>query len=84
MAIRNPGIKSVDQKWSFCYNSSIVNKKELEMSTYQVTYTVYERGSSNVLSEGTIPIQAMNALMAENTVKLMFQGGDTVIRYVMG
>ncbi len=54
------------------------------MSTYQVTYTVYERGSSNVLSEGTIPIQAMNALMAENTVKLMFQGGDTVIRYVMG
>jgi len=53
-------------------------------NTYQVTYTVYERGSSSVLSEGTIPIQAMNALMAENTVKLMFQGGDTVIRYVMG
>lgn len=84
MATKSRGIKSVDQKYPFCYNSSIVNKKDLEMSTYQVTYTVYERGSSNVLSEGTIPVQAMNALMAENTVKLMFQGGDTVIRSVFG
>ena len=52
--------------------------------TYQVTYTAYERGSSNVLSEGTIPVQAMNALMAENTVKAMFNGTEVVIRYVMG
>ena len=54
------------------------------MATYQVTYTAYEKGSSCVLSEGTIPIQATNALMAENTVKLMFGGADVTIRYVMG
>jgi len=53
-------------------------------NTYQVTYTAYEKGSSSVLSEGTIPVQAMNALMAENTVKLMFSGSDVMIRYVMG
>jgi hypothetical protein len=52
--------------------------------TYQVTYTAYERGSSSVLSEGTIPIQALNALMAENTVKLMFGGAEVIVRYVQG
>ena len=53
-------------------------------NTYQVTYTAYERGSSMVVSEGTIPVQALNALMAENTVKAMFNGTEVVIRYVMG
>ena len=54
------------------------------MATYQVTYTAYEKGSSCVLSEGTIPVQALNSMMAENTVKLMFSGADVSIRYVMG
>jgi len=32
LATKNPGIKTVDQKLPICYNISIVNKKELEMS----------------------------------------------------
>jgi hypothetical protein len=54
------------------------------MNTYQVTYTAYERGSSTVVSEGTIPVQANAANLAESTVKAMFNGSDVVIRYVMG
>ena len=52
--------------------------------TYQVTYTAYESGTNNVLSEGTIPVQALNSFMAENTVKLMFRGSEVIIRYVTG
>jgi len=54
------------------------------MSTYQVTYTAYEKGSSVVVSEGTIPVQTTQAYLAESTVKAMFNGCDVVIRYVMG
>jgi len=45
-----------------------------------VTYTAYEKGSSIVMSEGTIPVQGSNAWVAENTVKAMFSGLDVVIR----
>ena len=54
------------------------------MNTYQVTYTAYERGGSTVVSEGTIPVQANGANLAESTVKAMFSGCDVVVRYVMG
>ena len=53
-------------------------------STYQVTYTAYERGGSNVLSEGTIPVIGNSSWEAEQTVKAMFNGLEVVIRYVMG
>ena len=54
------------------------------MNTYQVTYTAYEKGSSMILSEGTIQIHANQAMQAENVVKSMFQNAEVVIRYVMG
>lgn len=53
-------------------------------NTYQVQYTAYEKGSSCVLSEGTIPVQATSAWQAEQTVKLMFSGAEVMIRGVMG
>ena len=85
METKSPGINPVDQKYTFCYNSSIVNKKELEMSnTYQVTYTAYEKNSSTVLAEGTMQIQATQAFQAENVVRSMFQGSDVIIRSVFG
>jgi hypothetical protein len=54
------------------------------MNTYQVTYTAYERGTSMVVNEGTMAIQASQAFMAENTVRSMFSGCDVIIRYTMG
>jgi hypothetical protein len=84
MATKSPGINSVDQKCPICYNSSIVNKKELEMNTYQVSYTAYVGRSSEVLAEGTMQIQANQASQAENVVKSMFQGSDVIIRSVFG
>ena len=54
------------------------------MSTYQVTYTAYQQGSSGVLSEGTIPVVGNSAWEAEQTVKAMFNGLEVVIRYVKG
>ena len=52
--------------------------------TYQVQYTAYRPGSGEVISEGTIPVQAANSLMAESTVKLMFSGSEVFIRGVFG
>ena len=51
------------------------------MATYNVTYTAYERGSSNVVSEGTMPVNAESAYMAEQTVKAMFGGAEVTVRY---
>ena len=52
------------------------------MTTFNVTYTAYEKGSSTVVSEGTIPVQTTMSNLAENTVKAMFNGCDVIIRYV--
>ena len=52
------------------------------MSIYNVTYTVYEKGSSMILSEGVMPINTSSAYLAEQTVKAMFNGADVVVRYV--
>lgn len=46
----------------------------------EVTYTAYERGTSNVISEGTVPIPGSNCWTAEETIKAMFTGLDVVIR----
>ena len=54
------------------------------MATYNVTYTAYERGGSTVVSEGTIPVVASQANLAESTVKAMFNGCDVIVRYVQG
>jgi hypothetical protein len=81
MAIRNPGI---DQKQQIRYNSGTVNDWEKLMNTYQVSYTAYVGRSSQVLSEGTMQIQANQASQAENVVKSMFQGNDVIIRSVFG
>ena len=52
------------------------------MTTYNVTYTAYEKGSTVVVSEGTIPVQTSQAFLAENTVRAMFNGCDVIVRYV--
>jgi hypothetical protein len=52
------------------------------MSVYQVTYTAYEKGTSNVLSEGTMPVNVSSFWEAEQTVKAMFNGLEVIIRYV--
>ena len=54
------------------------------MAIYNVTYTVYEKGSNNVVSEGTMPINTSSSYLAEQTVKSMFNGADVVIRYTTG
>ena len=54
------------------------------MNTYQVTYTAYEKGSNNVVSEGTMPINTSLSYLAEQTVKAMFSGLEVVVRYVKG
>ena len=51
------------------------------MSTYKVTYTTYEKGSSTVASEGTMTINAESAYMAEQTLKAIFAGLEVIIRY---
>ena len=52
------------------------------MTTYNVTYTAYENGSTGaVVSEGVMPVNTTNAYMAESTVKSMFNGCDVIIRY---
>jgi hypothetical protein len=50
-------------------------------SVYNVTYTAYERGSNNVVSEGTMPVHVDSFYLAEQTVKAMFGGCEVVIRY---
>ncbi len=54
------------------------------MNTYQVSYTAYVGNSSQVLSEGTMQIQANQASQAENVVRSMFQGSSVIIRSVFG
>ena len=49
-------------------------------SHVDVTYTAYERGTSNVISEGTVPIPGSNCWTAEETIKAMFNGLEVVIR----
>lgn len=51
------------------------------MAIYNVTYTAYEKGSSMVVSEGTMPINTSSAYLAEQTVKAMFSNTDIIIRY---
>jgi hypothetical protein len=51
------------------------------MSVYNVTYTAYEKGTSNVVSEGTMPINTSSAYLAEETVKAMFSSTEIIIRY---
>jgi len=51
------------------------------MSVFNVTYTAYEKGSSNIVSEGTMPINTETAYLAEQTVKAMFNGTEIIIRY---
>lgn len=50
-------------------------------NTYNVTYTAYRPGSSEVISEGVIPVQTSSAYMAEQTVKAMFANLEVIIRY---
>ena len=42
------------------------------MAIFNVTYTAYEKDSSVVLSEGTMPINASSMWTAQETVKAMF------------
>jgi hypothetical protein len=51
------------------------------MTMYNVTYTAYEKGSSMIVSEGTMPVNTSSSYMAEQTVKAMFASTDIVIRY---
>ena len=51
------------------------------MSTYKVSYSAYEKGSSTVASEGTMAINAESAYMAEQTLKAIFNGLEVLIRY---
>jgi hypothetical protein len=51
------------------------------MTTYNVTYTAYEKGSSMVVSEGVMPINTSSAYLAESAVKAMFNGAEVIIRY---
>jgi hypothetical protein len=49
-------------------------------NTVYVTYTAYEKGSPNVVSEGVIPLYGCTTWQAEQTVKAMFSTLDVNIR----
>jgi len=51
------------------------------MTTFNVTYTAYTKGGNEVVSEGTMPVNAESAYVAEQTVKAIFNGLDVIIRY---
>ena len=50
------------------------------MATYYVSYTVYRPGSSEVISEGQMPINSSTNYQAEQAVKAMFQPNEVVLR----
>lgn len=50
------------------------------MATYYVTYTVYRPGSSEVITEGQMPINASTNYQAEQAVMAMFQPNEVVLR----
>jgi hypothetical protein len=52
------------------------------MTTFYVTYTVYRQGSSEVVTEGEMPINATTNYQAEQAVKAMFSGNEVVLRGV--
>ena len=47
--------------------------------TFYVTYTVYRRGSGEVISEGEMPVNTTDRYRAEETVKAMFESAGEVI-----
>jgi hypothetical protein len=51
------------------------------MAIFNVTYTAYEKNSSVVVSEGTMPVHADSSFVAESTVKAMFMNTNLIIRY---
>lgn len=51
------------------------------MSAYNVTYTAYRPGSTEVVSEGIMLVHTTSFYMAEQTVKTMFSGSEVIIRY---
>jgi hypothetical protein len=50
------------------------------MSTFYVRYSVYRPGSSEVITEGEMPINASTNYQAEQAVKAMFAGSEVVVR----
>lgn len=48
--------------------------------TVLVTYTAYQKGSSAVVTEGTIPVQTSSSINAGEAVRAMYPGLDVVIR----
>lgn len=48
---------------------------------YQVTYTAYTPGTTEVVSEGTMPVNTTSFYLAEQTVKTMFSTAEVIIRY---
>ena len=51
--------------------------------TFYVSYTVYRRGSGEVISEGEMPVTTSDRYRAEQTVKAMFESaGEVITRYV--
>jgi len=49
---------------------------------FKVVYTAYEKGTPNVVSEGTIPIDTTSSWLAGETVKAMFSGLEVIIRSI--
>jgi len=51
------------------------------MRIYKVTYTAYETGTCNVLSEGVMEVNTSSSYLAEQTVMAMLNGLEVVIHY---
>ena len=45
-----------------------------------VTYTAYEPGTGNVMTEGIMPIPGSNCWVVENTVRAIFSSLEVIIR----
>jgi hypothetical protein len=68
----------VDQKYTYQV-LSIFNKGN-NMSTIYVNFTAYRPGSVEVITEGSIPVQASSSVQAIEAVKAMYSGLEVVIR----
>jgi hypothetical protein len=49
------------------------------MQTFNVSYIAYRGDSSEVLSEGTVPVTVGSRMQAEQSVEAMFGNGNRVV-----
>jgi len=50
------------------------------MSVVYVSFTAYRPGTTEIITEGRIPVQSISSVTAQEVVRAMYPGLDVVIR----